>query len=156
MKIKPNYFIIPLITIIVSLTGSYITSAGMEWYATIKLPSFTPPGSVIGTVWTILFILATIAALLFWNRGQRGLKFNLTVIFFLLNGLLNILWSYLFFGQHLIGLAIWEAGLLGLSVLILIILLWPKLKLAAWLLVPYLLWVGFATYLTYNVWLLNK
>ncbi|MFA6533716.1 MAG: TspO/MBR family protein [Patescibacteria group bacterium] len=152
---KLNYFLIPLFTIAVAWFGSLITSRGMAWYRTINLPAWTPAGGVIGAVWTVIFLLATISALLVWN-GHRPERLAWIFGLFILNGLLNFAWSYLFFGQHLLGAAVWEAGALGLSVVGLIILIWPLSRLAAGLLLPYAAWVTFATYLTYNVWSLNK
>jgi len=155
MKLKPNYFVIPLVTLATSYLGSTVTSGGMEWYQTIVKPEWTPSGAIIGTVWTVLFILATISALLFWNRETSPKKKKTVVTVFLLNAALNFLWSYIFFGAHLIDVAVWEAGLLALSVLALIVLMWRKHKVASLLLLPYLLWVSFATYLTYSISLLN-
>lgn len=156
MKFKLNYLIIPLITIVTALTGSWFTSVGMWWYATIRLPGWTPPGSVIGAVWTVIFLLATVSVLLVWNKiSHKNPKFDLIVVGFLLNALLNIFWSDLFFYQHQIGPAVIEAAVLGLSVLGLIILIYPLSQRAAWLLAPYALWVIFATYLTFSVWRLN-
>lgn len=153
---KLNYFIIPLIAILTAALGSIITSQGMSWYNSIKLPSWTPPGSAIGLVWTILFILATASALIIWNKSTHNNFFWWIIGFFLLNAVLNFFWSYLFFGQHLIGYAVIEAALLALSVLVIIILSWPLSKYASLLMLPYFLWVIFATYLTYSVWILNK
>lgn len=154
---KPNYIIIPLVAILTATIGSLITSGGMDWYKQINLPAFTPPGSFIGTVWTVIFILAAISALIVFNKavGTPSLEKSIAVVF-ILNALLNVTWSLLFFNLHFIGAAVWEAGLLGLSVIALIILIWPISKFAAWLLVPYAAWVAFATYLTYTVWTLNK
>lgn len=154
--IKPNYIIIPLITILVSVIGSFVTSRGMNWYKTIHLPEITPPGQFIGAVWTILFILATISALIVWNTAERTGNFKLIIGLFVINAFLNVLWSYMFFGAHWIGPAIIEAGLLCLSVIILVISIWPSSKLAASLLIPYAGWTAFATYLTYTIWQLNK
>lgn len=154
MHLKTNYIVIPLITIATISVGSWITSAGMNWYKTINLPSFTPPGSFIGMVWTILFILATISALIAWNKAW-GKRKTVVGVAFILNILLNVGWSVLFFGLHLVGPAIYEAALLGVSVLVLMILIWPVSKLASWLLAPYLAWVSFATFLTYTIWSLN-
>jgi len=155
---KLNYIIIPLITLGVAGLGSWLTSSGMDWYEAINLPGWTPAGGVIGTAWTIIFILATISALLVWNKKDKGsdIRRRWIVVLFLVNAFLNVFWSYLFFNQHLIGPAVWEAGLLGLSVLVLIILIWPLYRWAAILLMPYLGWVCFATYLTYAVWWLNR
>jgi translocator protein len=153
---KLNYFIIPLVAIIVAICGSVITTSGMQWYANIKLPSWTPPGFIIGLVWTFLYVLATFSALIIWNRRRCDYRWLWTMIIFAINAVLNIFWSYLFFYKNVFYISIWEAGILGLSVLILIVLIWPRSKLSASLLVPYFLWVSFATYLNYSIWLLNK
>jgi len=152
---KLNYIVIPLVTIAVSVVGGLITGGGMAWYRSIKLPSWTPPGSTIGAVWTVLFILATISALIVWNGLPHDTRFQWIVAIFLLNAILNVGWSWLFFGQHFMGTAVWEAGVLGLTVIALVILIWPLSILAALLLVPYAFWVAFATYLTWSVWRLN-
>ncbi|MFA6552425.1 MAG: TspO/MBR family protein [Candidatus Paceibacterota bacterium] len=152
---KINYIFIPLITIATAWIGNYLTFGGMAWYKTINLPSWTPPGFIIGTVWTILFILAAISAIIVWNAEMPDEKLALIVIFFVVNALLNIGWSLLFFNLHLIGASVFEAGFLGLSVLALVIFIWPVSVLAAALLIPYFLWVSFATYLTYSVWIIN-
>lgn len=153
---KLNYFIIPLVTLVTALAGSFLTSGGMDWYKKINLPGWTPAGNIIGTVWTILFILATISALLVFNQAVHNKKLNWIIAAFLANAVLNVYWSWLFFSQHFLGWAIIEAGILGLSVLVLIIMIWPLSRLAAYLLMPYLAWVSFATFLTYMVWSLNK
>jgi len=153
---KFNYLIIPLIVAAVSFFGSRITSSGMDWYKIINIPSWTPPGWVIGLVWTAIFILAAISIILFWNIQPRPNVFYWVIALFIFNAILNVLWSYLFFGQHLIGWAVIEAIALGLSVLVLIILILPINKTAAFLLTPYMCWVFFASYLTYSIWLLNK
>jgi len=155
MKLKINYFVIPAIAAVTASLGSWLTNLGKAWYDSIKVPDFTPPGYVIGIVWTILFILATIAGLIFWNRTKRDENFKVITVVFVVNAVLNVLWSYLFFFKHFIYLAVWESGVLGLSVLAIIILIWNKNKSVAFLLLPYLLWVGFATFLTYRVFLLQ-
>ena len=152
---KINYFIIPLITLIVALSGSFLTKRGMGWYETLNLPEIAPPGSIIGLVWTIIFILATISALIFWNKTPRDPRFNAIVIFFLINAVLNIFWSYLFFNQHQILASVIEMIILDITVIVLILLLWPISKLASYLLMPYAAWVAFATYLAYRILLLN-
>ncbi len=150
-----NYVIIPLVAFLTALLGSLLTSRAMDWYKSIAKPSWTPPGSIIGAVWTILFILGAISALIVWNGLPHDTHFKWIIAVFIINAILNVGWSWLFFGQHVLGLAIFEAGLLGLSVLALIILIWPGSRLAASLLIPYAAWVCFATFLTYKVWSLN-
>jgi tryptophan-rich sensory protein len=153
---KLNHIIIPLITLATALCGSWITNGGMEWYRiTLKLPEIAPGGGFIGMVWTIIFIFAAISVILFWNSG-RGVNFKLIIALFIANALLNVLWSALFFGFGLIGWSIVEMIILNLSNLALIILLWQGNQASALLLVPYFLWVSFATYLAYAIWGLNK
>jgi len=153
---KINYIVIPLITVATSVIGSVITGRGMDWYKTIKLPAWTPPGSFIGAVWTVLFVLATISALIFWSKHQSLQSRQLITALFIVNAIANVGWSYLFFGEHLIKPAIIEAGFLGLTCVALIVALWPISTAAALLIVPYAAWVGFATYLTYVIWSLNR
>ncbi len=153
---KLHYIIIPLITLLTATLGGNVTTKGMEWYKTINLPPWTPPGSLIGIVWSIIFILATISAITFWNKSPRNSRFLIIILIFLINAVLNFGWSYLFFGLHKLNLAILESALLGASVFVLIFLIWPVSKLASILLLPYGFWVSFATYLTYAVSSLNK
>lgn len=153
--------IIPLITLATAILGSIITASNMGWYKTLLIPPYTPSGSVIGAIWTTLFILATISALLVWKRAKKVseslFRWRVDVsIVFALNALLNVWWSVLFFGFHQPFWAIWDAAALGITVAMLIRMIWVRSKFASLLLVPYLFWVAFATHLTYTVWVLNK
>jgi tryptophan-rich sensory protein len=158
---KTNYVVIPLITVIVAVAGSLLTSHGMDWYATIQKPSFTPPGSIIGAVWTFLYVLATISAVIVWNSPLRNrgigtdVRIKITAGIFMLNAILNVLWSYIFFTRHQMYNAFVEAIALDLTVLILIMLTWRISKIASTLLIPYALWVAFASFLTWSVWVMN-
>lgn len=150
---KIQYLLTPLLVFLTALAGGLITGQGMAWYQTINLPGFTPAGWIIGLVWTILFILTIIAALIVYSRNKKTLVFTL---FLIINLGLNVMWSQFFFGWHFLFESVIEAGFLAVSVLLLIIFALPKAKLAAALFLPYFLWVCFATFLTYNVWLLNR
>lgn len=154
MTSKIIYLIIPLMVFSVALIGSFFTGTGMDWYQGINLPEFTPPGSFIGLVWTLIFILTAISILFALNKNLKERK-NLVISFFVINLLLNLSWSFLFFNQHLIGLALIDAILLALSVLILMVLIWPFSKFSSLLLLPYFLWVSFASYLNFIIWQLN-
>lgn len=157
-----KYLIIPSIAFLTAAVGSLFTSGGMQWYKTINLPTWTPPGSTIGIVWTILFALAAISAILVWSPAKKlaqkttykKQRRTITIVF-LTNIFLNVFWSYLFFNQHDISLAIVDSALLGLSVLLLMWLIKPISKTASLLLAPYAAWVAFATYLTYAISTIN-
>jgi len=90
------YGILPIAILIASLTGSAITSNGMTWYDTLRLPSFTPAGGIIGAVWTILFILLAIGMILIVRDGKKE-TIRLPLAVFGVNILLNVLWSAIFF-----------------------------------------------------------
>jgi len=147
-----GYFLIPLTTLITAVVGSIFTKSGMIWYGGINLPSWTLSGKIIGIIWTIIFILATISALIVWQKQK---KIRLVIPFFLLNAFLNVTWSFLFFFHNLIFSSAVESILLVFSVLLLTALIWTISKMASILLVPYLLWTSFAAFLTFVIWRLN-
>lgn len=152
MKIKPNYLIIPGIVATVALIGSAFTTPNLDWYQTLKLPSFAPPGQIIGLVWTTLYILIAAAVLIYWNKVEHN---KIITAHFITNAVLNASWSLVFFGQKEIGWAIFVSAWMAVTIYVLIYLLYPKNKTAAFLLVPYAAWVTFATYLNYLIWTLN-
>ena len=156
---KLNYFLIPLIAIFVAWLGGRFTMAAVRtWYKDLRKPKWTPPGAVIGAVWTVLYILAAISALLVWNGsafGMSGVPFIIAALF-ILNAVVNVFWSYTFFYRRHIGAAIWVCLFLDLTIVGLIQLIAPVSLAAAWLLVPYAAWVTFAAYLNYRVWEMNR
>lgn len=154
MRIKKNYIAIFAITILAAATGSYFTSQGMDWYDGLNLPELAPDGRLIGTVWTIIYTLSALSVILFWNSPRKE-NFLAITILFVVNAALNVLWSFLFFTLHLIWWAFLEMILLNLVNLALILLLWRYNKKSALLLIPYFIWVSFASYLTYLIGLLN-
>lgn len=159
---KLNYIIFPLITFLVAYLGGQFTNQGLEsWYNTLKLPSIAPPGWFIGLMWTIIYTLTTISAIILWNLTSdkwarwQG-RYWLIWILFLINAFLNAYWSYLFFARHLVNWAVVEMIILEITNVALILLTWKFSKTASYLLIPYAVWVAFATYLTVTIWGLNK
>lgn len=169
MKFRANYLLIPAVTILVALIGSQYSMSGMEWYDTELIrPAITPPKWVFPIAWNLIFLFTTISALIFWNKESGEKKFLwftfkrhfdgydwVIALLFILNAILNVLWSYLFFTLNFIDIALIEMVFLNLTNLLLIILLWSVSRWASLLLLPYFLWVSFATYLTYQIWFLN-
>jgi len=152
-----SYVLIPLVTILVAYIGGRLTAASVTtWYRGLRKPSWTPPGAAIGAVWTVLYILAAISALLVWNLPGGAPVPALVALLFVLNALLNVFWSYVFFYLHRPGPAVWVCLLLDLTIVLLIWLIGPLSLAAAWLLVPYAAWVTFASYLNYRVWGMNR
>lgn len=137
------------------LAGFATESSVNHWYLTLEKPHFTPPGWLFAPVWTVLYILMGIAAGIVWAKGfyHKWVKKALYLFWFQL--LFNAAWSIVFFGlQEPFWALIVIAILLALIVLT---IRWFKLvnRWAALLLVPYLLWVCFATVLNYTVWEMN-
>lgn len=126
-----------------------------EWYAQLRQPPLTPPGWLFAPVWTVLYALMGLAAWLVWQRAG-WLAAARPLALFLLQLLLNGLWSYLFFGLQRPGLALLD--LLSLWLVVLFTLRGFRLhhQTAGLLLVPYLLWLSFAAYLNLGFWLLNR
>jgi benzodiazapine receptor len=136
--------------------GSIFTRQAIPtWYAALAKPSFSPPDWLFAPVWTLLYILMGIAAFLVWRKGTQNRPVKIALIVFLVQLILNILWSVVFFGL--------ESPLSGLIV---IVVLWVALlvtvlrffkisRVASILLWPYLLWVTFAAVLNASIWLLN-
>ncbi len=164
---KPNYIVIPLITVLVIILGSLFNSFGMQWYETQLIrPDITPPNYVFPIAWNIIFLCTTISALMVWNKPQfeerylvifkrKAHDFKLIIGLFAANAVLNVLWSLLFFSFRLIYIALFEMLLLEATIILLMILIWKHSKIASLLLLPYLFWLGFATYLTYIINVLN-
>jgi tryptophan-rich sensory protein len=153
---KWNYILIPIVVFLTSFIGSTLTDPNSSWYKALKLPSFAPPGYVIGMVWTVIFILCAISAIIVWNKLPHNNLFWWIIGIFIVNAILNIGWSFLFFNQHLIFASIIEMIILNATTIALIILIWPLSRLAAGLLLPYAAWVSFATFLAINILRLNK
>lgn len=154
-KFKLNYVIIPFLAILVAVIGGLTTKLGMGWYNGLNFPDFIPSGSFISMVWAVIFVLSTFSALIFYNSSDKSPRSMIISLLFFNNAFLNIFWSSLFFGEHLMGLALIEIIILNLVNLVMIILLWKKHLTSALLLVPYFIWVCIATYLNYSLWSIN-
>ncbi|MBK9330682.1 MAG: tryptophan-rich sensory protein [Sphingobacteriales bacterium] len=134
--------------------SGYITADAIPgWYVTINKPTFNPPNWIFGPVWTTLYIMMGIAFFLIW-KSQSPLKHKAKLIF-AVQLILNFFWSILFFNFHLLGFALIEILCMWLFILLSIISFYPVSKLAAYLLIPYLLWVSFASILNFAIWQLN-
>jgi len=155
MKNSIAFIVIGLAVVAVAVGGSLLTDSGMAWYATLQLPAFTPPGGVIGLVWTTIFLLSAVAVMLIWSARTAFPHFGSIIALLVINGVLNVLWSYVFFVAHQLGLAVAEMIVLNLTTLAIIILSWNRQRVAALLLLPYFAWVCFATYLAVVIWRMN-
>jgi tryptophan-rich sensory protein len=135
----------------VALLGGLAAGNASDTYRALDLPVFAPPSWLFGPVWSVLYLMIGVAGWLVWR--ERGWCRALTA--WAVQLLLNLFWTPLFFGLGEVGLALLDIGLLLGAVVVTIVLSWRISRPAAWLLVPYLLWVGFATALNAGIWLLN-
>ena len=138
-----------------AIAGLPTADAVPEWYKGLNRPSFSPPNWLFGPVWTILYILMGISLFLIWKQGVSKER-NIAMFVFLLQLSLNFAWSFIFFYYNMIGLALIEIILLWISILVMLILFYKIKPMAAYLNIPYLLWVSFATILTAAYFILNR
>jgi tryptophan-rich sensory protein len=139
------------------LIGSIFTSSSIPtWYKTLNKPSFNPPNWLFGPVWTTLYLMMGVAFYRIWKKGLDvpGVKF--AMILFGVHLAFNILWSVLFFGLKNPALAFAEIIVLWLMIVACIYKFYQLDRTAAYLLVPYLLWVSFASLLNFSLWRLNS
>jgi tryptophan-rich sensory protein len=147
-----------VLPILVGLAGSLFTTTDSlgNWYANLNKPSFNPPNWIFGPVWTTLYIMMGISAYLVWRKGLDNKLVRLALICFVIQLALNALWTPLFFGLRspLAGLIdiILLLSAIDLTAILFLIISKP----AALLLVPYVLWVLFATILNAAIYLLNR
>lgn len=143
-----------VVSFAVSAIGAIASVEAKSFYGQLVQPAWAPPPWVFGPVWTTLFALMAISAWLVWRSGGfRGNRIALGL--FLVQLAFNALWSWLFFAWHLGALAFAEVLLLWVLIAATLVSFWRSRPLAGALLVPYLVWVGFASALTYAVWQLN-
>jgi translocator protein len=143
-----------LIVFGIATLGGFLTNLSVAtWYPSLDKPSWTPSGATIGTVWTILYTFMGIAAWIVWSSGSGGRQRPLLIYGVQL--LLNVGWSALFFGLRSPGLALLEIGVLWISILATASTFYRVSKVAAALMVPYLLWVSFAGVLNALIWKMN-
>ena len=138
----------------VALLGGLMTDIG-PWYRGLQKPSWQPPDWAFGPAWTVIYALAAISGVIAWRDATSQQQRETMLMLFALNAFLNVLWSLLFFRLRRPDWALFEVGLLWLSVLLLIVVLGRYSRTAALLLVPYLLWVSFASTLNWATVRLN-
>jgi tryptophan-rich sensory protein len=124
------------------------------FYAQLVRPAWAPPGWLFGPVWTVLYLMMAVAAWQVWReRGRAGARTALSL--WVVQLAANALWSWLFFAWRRGALAFGEVVLLWVLVALTVAAFWRIRPLAGMLLLPYLLWAGFATALTFSIWRLN-
>ena len=142
-----------LVTFAAAWIGSrYIPGAR---YASLDKPSWNPPNAVFGPIWSLLYVFMGIAAWFVWRKeGFSGI--GLALVLFVMQLVLIVLWSYLFFGLHRPDVAFVDIVALWTTILVVMILFWRVDRVAGGLMVPYAVWVAFASYLNFVLCRLNR
>ena len=154
-----------VIPLIAGAVGAFFTSESVAtWFQTIEKPSFSPPNWLFGPVWTTLYVLMGISLFLVWRATSNVTNFSenirskklLAFVAFGTQLILNVLWSFLFFGLRSPQLAFVEIIILWISIAATIVIFSKISKLSALLLLPYGVWVTYASFLNLQIWLLNS
>ncbi len=145
-----------LIPVLVGAISGYFTSSGVNgWYAIASKPWFNPPNWIFAPVWSMLYVLMGIAFFLVWKSGAPKDIKQTAIILFAVQLVLNFFWSIIFFKMQQPGWAFAEIILMWVMILLTILWFGKINSAAAWLLVPYISWVSFASVLNYSIWRLN-
>ena len=150
----PSWRTVALFVIGTIVAGGIIgaTNAPDEWYRALAKPAWNPPDWVFGPVWTVLYGMVGYAgARVFTRLGAQSATFGLWIA----QLILNLLWTPLFFSAHSLSLASIEIAILLAAVIAFVVVAGRTERVSAWLFVPYLAWVGFASALTWTIWSMN-
>lgn len=142
------------VAILLGVVGGWMTPIG-DWYRTLRKPAWQPPNWAFGPAWTIILGLAAWSAVLAWNAAPDVAARRTVVLLFALNAAFHLLWSPLFFVAKRPDWALVEVAFLWASLVALVVGLWPISQTASLLILPYLLWVSFASVLNYMIVRLN-
>lgn len=138
-----------------AVAGMFTSSEINGWFQSIEKPSWQPPNWVFGPVWTVLYILMGIAFYLVWKNDDAKNHKRMAITLWLIQLVFNFLWSFIFFKEHQLDWALGEILVLWFFILLTIIYFARISTLAAWLMVPYICWVSFASLLTFSIYELN-
>jgi translocator protein len=137
-----------------AVAGIFTAQGVQEWYLTLNRPSFNPPNWIFAPVWTTLYILMGISLFLIWKMEISKAR-NLAILAFTIQLLFNFSWSFIFFYFNMLGIALAEIILLWISIVIMLVLFYRIKPITAYMNIPYLLWVSFASALNGAYYMLN-
>lgn len=138
-----------------AIAGMFTTSEIDGWFQTINKPAWQPPNWLFGPVWTVLYILMGLAFYLVWKADVPAKQKRMAVTLWIVQLVFNFFWSFIFFKKHQIDWALGEIVVLWFFILLTMMAFGRISKTAAWLMVPYISWVSFASLLTLTIYQLN-
>ena len=144
-----------LVCLGVSAVGGWVTQTSVnDWYQTLAKPPLNPPDWLFAPTWITLYVMMAIAGWRVWMRSANTLR-RIALATFAVQLTLNLVWSFIFLGAKSPGFAAIEIVFLWVSILATLVIFWCVDRFAGWLMFPYLLWVSFASYLNFAIFLLN-
>ena len=160
-KVNGNFnFLALLKNIILPVGGAlivgFMTKGGMNIYNSLKKPVITPPSIVFPIVWTILYVLMGIAAYRIYMNNRSGRDDKGAYFYYLIQLAINFLWSFIFFNLRLYGISFILIIVLLVLIIVTTIKFFKNDKLSGFLMIPYILWVSFASVLTFFIYMLNE
>lgn len=154
-RIVIGFLICLFLPLVIGGISGYITSSEIDtWFSTLEKPFFNPPNTVFGPVWTVLYILMGISSFLIWKSPASKLRKKALIVYGI-QLFLNFWWSIIFFTFHSLLFAVIEIVTLWILIVYMITLFGKINKASAFLNIPYVLWVSFASVLTLSIWWLN-
>lgn len=151
------FIILLAINVAIGVVASFFTKPEIAgWYAALQKPSFNPPTWLFGPVWTIIYVLIAFAAYRVWRHRNDSGEFTAATLIYIVQLALNFAWSIVFFGMHQLFWALMVILALLASIILNMVLFSRFSRTGAWLLLPYVLWVSFASVLNLNIYLLNR
>lgn len=160
IKLFPQFWKLIISLVICYLVAGFASNMAFEavlvWYPNLNLPTFNPPNSIFGPVWGVFYTMLGVIGYLIWrNQELPKREVNIALMLFVLHLVLNFLWTFLFFMQKNIWLAFWDCLILFIVTFIMIVNYYKVSKISSYMLIPYLMWIGFACVLTFAFWQLN-
>ena len=156
MKLWLKILICVLVLNLLGGAGAFFTSASLkDWYAGLEKPPGVPPNWIFGPVWTVLYVMIAVSLARVWHFVPTGPVKTRALVRFAIQMILNLAWTPCFFGAHLVAVALAVIVSLWIMILLTIFAFRPLDRIAAMLLVPYLIWVSYATYLNAGYLALN-
>lgn len=154
-RFLPLAGLILILQVLAFLTSYFVTESAVNgWYQAIEKSSLNPPDWVFAPVWTTLYIILAVSLWMLW-RGRQNPTIKKALGFFLAQLVLNYSWSFVFFSLRAFSAAFWLLIVIDLLTIAAMVLAWSHKCRVSLMLLPYLAWIGFATYLTYAVMRLN-
>ncbi|MBJ6979913.1 TspO/MBR family protein [Luteimonas sp. MC1895] len=142
------------VTGVAAFAGSMASRRSQDFYGLLEQPAWAPPPEVFGPVWTVLYILMAVAAWLVWRVGGFE-RARTALTLYLVQLVVNALWSWLFFAWQMGGAALADIALMWVLVAATMLAFWKHSRVAALMLLPYLAWISFAAMLNLKLWQAN-